>query len=309
MRIRSTLLVLATLLLTGAVAAWQPPVPPPSIESVVPSIGRPEGGQVVRITGRDLAHSPVRVFFEAGEEKIEVPLISVQPTAIEIVTPPVLLVKGTQRLVATLHVVLNAGTDWEVRITSERAFTFQKETLTPHVVVVTPNLVHASGGMRLTILGEGFQAPVMVTVEQHGQRREARVLMVDYSQIVVELPAGSGGAADLIVRNINGGGESRLVNAFEYIPGLQIASISPALGPATGGTRVRINGSGFLAPVAVTIGNVPAVVLSVTPTEIIAITRASACNADGPVQVIVLQTGETTTGPVFELRCPRRRAA
>jgi hypothetical protein len=290
-------------------------VPPlitaPSIDSVTPSIGRPEGGELVRISGRRFT-PPVRVLFDVGAaHPIEGFVVSVseQQNSMDVFTPAVLL-QDKQRLQATVRLIVNAGGTHEMKADAERAFTFQKSELSPSILTVSPNQAPVAGGQRMTIFGEGFQAPVAVYIEQQGERRECRVLQVDYSQILVEVPAARyTGPADVVVRNITSGPEARLANALRYVPGIEITSISPTEGPATGETVVRISGSGFIAPVMVTIGGVPASVLQVSGTRIVARTNAAGCNDDGPVTVTSIINGDTATGPVFEYRCARRRAA
>lgn len=65
---------------------------------------------------------------------------------------------------------------------------------------------------------------------------------------------------------------------------LRITSVSPAYGPAAGGTRITISGANFTSLATVTIGGSAAVVVSVTPTQIVAITPPS---ASGPAHVTV----------------------
>jgi hypothetical protein len=292
-------------------ASVPPLTTPPSIDSVTPSIGRPEGGELVRISGRRFT-PPVRVLFDVGAaHPIEgfVASVSEQQNSMDVFTPSVLL-QDKQRLQATVRVIVNAGGTHEMKVDAERAFTFQKSELTPSIFTVSPNHAPVTGGQRTTIFGEGFQMPVAVFVEQQGERRECRVLQVDYLQIIVEVPAARHtGPADVVVVNITSGLQTRLANALQYVPGMEVRSISPAHGPATGGTLVRISGSGFIAPVLVTIGGVPATVFQISGTQIVARTNAASCNDDGAVTVTSIVNGDTVTGPSFEYRCPRRRAA
>ena len=303
-------LLCVSVLFAASVGGIPPPLTAPSITSVVPSIGRPAGGEMLRITGTNFV-APVRVLFQYDGKSIEAMVVSIDATArhIDVITPAVLL-ENTQRMPVDVQVISRVGTNFEMKTTAEKAFTYQKYDLVPAIQTVTPNHASIAGGARVTIFGEGFQQPVAVYFEQDGERREARVLNADFAQIIAEAPAGlHTGFADVIVRNYDTGREARLASAFRYTMPIQVASISPSLGPATGGTLVRISGSGFIAPVWVTIGNIPVQVLSVTGTDIVVRTNAAGCNDDGPVTVFNLASGDTATGPVFEYRCPRRRAA
>ena len=72
------------------------------------------------------------------------------------------------------------------------------------------------------------------------------------------------------------GSSGTLAGAFTYDPssGPTISGISPASGPANGGTLVTISGSGFVAPMTVTIGGQPAtdVVVDGSGTSLTAVT-------------------------------------
>jgi hypothetical protein len=68
----------------------------------------------------------------------------------------------------------------------------------------------------------------------------------------------------------------------------RISSISPTSGPTAGGTSVAINGSGFQAGATATIGGKSAVIVSVAPSSINAVTPA---HTAGTVSVVVTNPG------------------
>lgn len=273
----------------------------PSITSVSPVIGRPGGGEVIRITGTNF-RTPVRVLFDTGTGlPVEAFVVSVTDTVIEVVTPAVNLGAG-QQLEADIIVITQAGTANEQRVESEAAFTYRNQQLTPIVATATPNSGPVTGGTRVSIFGEGFQAPVQVLFGA----AEARVLTVQFNEILVETPAardtsdtGSGtvvGPVDITVRNINSQTQAIFGAGFRYVAALDITSIRPTIGPATGGTDVTIDGIGFVAPVDVTIGGVRATVLRVSGTQILARTNplSSPCEiGGGAVQVTNVVNGDT----------------
>jgi hypothetical protein len=88
-----------------------------------------------------------------------------------------------------------------------------------------------------------------------------------------------------------------------------ITAAGPTEGPFTGGTRVRIDGSGFNDPVAVVIAGVAAQPISVNGTEIVAITSpvalASCADVTGPIVVTNVDNGDQATGPNFIYRVPK----
>jgi hypothetical protein len=296
-----------------------PTVPPPtstapSITSVTPTIGVPAGGEHVIITGKNFK-TPVRVLFDVGAaQPIEGFVVSVTDTTIDVLTPSVNLGTG-QQLISKIIVITQAGTVSEARASLDNAFTFRAEVLTPRVSTASPNSGPVTGGTRVTIFGDGFQAPVQVLFGS----AEARIVTVEFSQIIVESPAardtsdnGSGtvvGPVTITVRNISSQTATTLNSGFLYKAAMQITAAGPTEGPFTGGTRVSIDGIGFLAPVAVTIGGFVAQPISVSGTKVIAITSAialaSCADVTGPIIVTNIVNGDRATGPNFTFRVPK----
>ncbi|HEX8617901.1 MAG TPA: IPT/TIG domain-containing protein [Thermoanaerobaculia bacterium] len=274
-----------------------PPPPPntePTVTSVSPALGRPSGGETIRIIGTNF-RAPVRVFFNTGSgAPVEATVVSVTATQIEVITPGVNLVPG-QTLTADITVVTEAGTAAERTVVANDVFSYGSEQLTPAITTATPNSGPVTGGTTVTIFGSGFQAPVQVLFGA----AEARVITVDFNKIVVEAPTGRDtsdtgsepitGPVAITVRNINSATSSSLTDGFRYVSAVQITAFGPTEGPFTGGTRVEIDGIGFVAPVAVTIGGVAAQPIFVSGTKIVAITSGVALSscADQPGVVAV----------------------
>lgn len=294
----------------------RPVVPPqpgtaPTITSVTPAIGRPAGGQTIRITGTNFK-APLRVLFSIGAASpIEGFVVNATDTTIDVVTPAVNVGAG-QQIVSDIIVISEAGTTREQRATRATAFTFRNDTLTPRVSTATPNSGPVVGGTRVTIIGDGFQAPVQVLFGT----AEARVVTVSFSEIIVESPPardtapdGSGavtGQVDISVRNINSQTVVTLSNGFAYKNAVQITAVGPTEGPFTGGSRVTIDGTGFVAPVAVVIGGLAAQPVFVSGSRIIAITSGvaltSCADVPGTTAVTNIVNGDTATGPPFIFR-------
>lgn len=285
----------------------------PTISSVTPNIGRPAGGEVIRIVGTNL-RAPVRVLFDTGAPlPVEGFVVSVTDTVIEVITPSVNLGAG-QELAVDIIVLTQVGSTTEQRIELADGFTFRNLRLTPVLSTVTPNSGPVTGGTRVTIIGEGFQEPVQVLFDT----AEARVLNVTFRQIFVETPAardtppgGSGtvtGPVGVTVRNINSNTSASLGGAFNYKADMQITAAGPTEGLFTGGTRVSIDGIGFVAPVAVSVAGVGAQVISVAGTKVIILTPAVAIEGcgevEGPIIVTNIVNGDTATGPSFTFRVP-----
>jgi hypothetical protein len=291
-----------------------PPNTAPTITSVTPSIGRPAGGETIRITGTNF-RVPVRVLFDIGAAlPVEATVTNVTATTIDVITPGVNLTV-TQELAADIIVLTEAGTAAEQRVELVDAFTYRNERLTPQISTATPNSGPVTGGTIVTLFGDGFQPPVQVLFGA----AEARVISVDFSKIVVESPAGRDTSEDgsdtvtgfvpITVRNINSQTEDVLDSAFRYVNKVAITAVGPTEGIFTGGTRVEIDGTGFVGPVAVSIGGVAAQPIFVSGTKIIAITPAvdvAGCEGpEGPITVTNIVNGDTATSLVsFSFRVP-----
>ncbi|MEO6258728.1 MAG: IPT/TIG domain-containing protein [Thermoanaerobaculia bacterium] len=290
------------------------PPPPvstaPTITAVNPNFGLPTGGETITITGTNFI-APVRVIFDFGPGKPTKDglVVSVTPTQIVVVTPPIDLSSG-QTQAAAITVITQAGTASEQRVSRASAFTFQLAVLTPVIRAMSPTAGPIEGGTRVTIIGDAFQAPLQVFFGS----AQAQVINVQFNQIVAisptardTAPNGSGavtGPVDVRVLNVGSGKSVTLAAGFRYTPKMQITAITPGQGLATGGTRVTIDGVGFDDPATVTFGGAAAQVIKVTGTQIIAVTSAlqDICGSTagtGPTVVTNVNNGDQATGPIF----------
>jgi hypothetical protein len=286
----------------------EPPTPTtPSIISVTPIIAPPTGGTVVTIRGRNF-RPPVKVFFDFGNGVLREALVIAQTAdTIQLFTPQVDLGAG-QTTTASIIVFFEQGTPAETSVTFPTPFTFQRAILTPIMRGISPASGPIDGGTRVTIFGEGFEHPLQLFFGA----AEAQVINVTFSQIIAIAPPGRDTSPDgstpvtgpisLRVVNINSGTEGTLADGFRYTPKMVITAAGPTTGTALGGTRVRIDGTGFDQPVAVEIGGIAAQPVSVSGTQIIAVTSptASPCaGSSGPIRVINIDNGDFAEGPEF----------
>jgi hypothetical protein len=255
------------------------------------------------------------VLFDIGTgTPVEAFVVATTETTIDVLTPAVNLGAG-QQLAADVIVITQVGSAAEQRVESTGAFTFRNEQLTPLISTVTPNSGPVTGNTRVSIFGEGFQAPVQVLFGT----AEARVITVEFNEIVVETPAGRDTSPDgsetvvgpvtVTVRNVNSQTSASMTEGFHYKNAVVITAAGPTIGPASGGTRVTIEGTGFLAPVAVVIGGVAAQPISVSGTKIIAITsgvQVEGCaDVEGEIAVTNINNGDTAVGPDFTYDVPQ----
>lgn len=286
-----------------------PVVRTPTITSVSPSVGKPQGGDIITITGTNFI-APVRVLFDTGTgTPVEAVIVSSTETEIKVITPAVNLGAG-QQLKASIIVVTKLGSGAEERVVGTDAFTFRNVALTPVIYSLSPTSGPINGGTRVTIFGEGFQAPVQVFFGS----AEARVIETQYDRILVDAPearltvpdgsscgtTGCTGPTAVTVTNINSNTRGTSPQQFRYVAKMQIAAISPLVGSSVGGTDVTIDGFGFDAPLQVLVAGVEAQVIRVSGTQLLVRTGAapSPCaGATGPVTVRNIENLDTASSP------------
>lgn len=291
------------------------------VSSVNPSVGSPQGGQEVAILGGGF-DGPVRVTFNGAAAVVR----SVTPTRIVVVVPPAIAagvnVGVGQSVPVTVGVTINYNETGTLTDTLPAGFTYSLGgggTQQPAILSVTPNAGTNDGGTRVTIVGDGFQAPVQVlfgagTTPSSFDGIEATVLETTPTRLVVISPSttgfGSGNVnqlVDILVRNLNTGFATISTDAFRYGNRVLITAMGPGSGSYLGGTRVTLFGQGFDDPATVCLGNpcVAQQVISTSGTEIVFLTTGvpvSTCPTNGiisavGVSVTNIDTGDTGSAP------------
>jgi hypothetical protein len=253
------------------------------IASVSPTTGSPNGGEQVTIQGGGFAE-PVRVTFGG----IPAQVLSVTPSRIRVVTPPApsaVPVGGT--LPVAVSVTINLNELDQAIDTLPSAFIYARggSVEQPLVFSVTPASGPNEGGTRITINGEGFQAPVQVFFGDGASASdftgiEASVQSVTSNRIVVLAPSATGFGQDnrnstvnILVKNLQNGFSTVATSAYRYGVGIVISAIQPNEVPEvpTNDDLVIIFGQGFEQPLVVEVGpgQVQPQVISVTGTEIV----------------------------------------
>jgi hypothetical protein len=284
----------------------------PAITAISPSKGKPAGGDLVIISGRNF-NAPVRVLF--GDQPATI--VSQSENEIRVVSPAITLGLEEQARDVTITVFTRFGTADEQQATGG-PFRYELTILTPRIYHVSPSSGPNEGHTRVTIFGEGFQSPVKVFFGTGGtgggsltDQVEAAVQQVSFGQIIVLTPPASGLGAELAnnqvtVRVLNVASNTDAVQplAFRYGPLMRITAVGPTQGLATASTRVTIEGWGFDDPVAVSVGGIAAQVISVTGTKIIVQTGLplvqSCANVTGPVSVTNIEDGTSAVAEGVE---------
>jgi hypothetical protein len=168
---------------------------------------------------------------------------------------------------------------------------------------ISPSSGTTNGGTAVTLFGSGFVSGATVTF---GGTAATNVATTSSTSMTATTPAHAAGAVDIVVTNPDGQ-SARRVSGYTYATpvGPTLTSITPTLGPDSGGTRVAIVGTGFTSGATVTFGGTAAT--SVITSSSTSMTATTPAHAAGAVEVVVtnpdeqsgrLANGYTYTGPV-----------
>jgi hypothetical protein len=283
------------------------------LNGVSPNTGDPAGGSIVTITGGGFA-APVSVTFGGSSATVR----SVSQSAIQVVVPPAsqAVPVGTT-LPVSITVNNNLGGTSQANATLTNAFTYVTGgggIVQPQVFSVTPASGTNDGGSQISIIGQGFVAPVQVLFGTGTAGSfngvEATVQSVTATKIVVVSPPARGFGQDntnqlvsLLVKNITTGFSTVAPGAFKYGSKVIITAAGPTQVAYNQQVKVTISGQGFADPVAVSLGGIAATVLSVTGTEIQVLSslpNVTACsNISGPITVTNINNGDGASGLTF----------
>jgi len=137
--------------------------------------------------------------------------------------------------------------------TLENVFTYNP---LPQITRVIPDNGRLAGETKISIRGGGFLpgAKVLIgNVDESSFSVASKVQVVSDTLVTALTPSGEPGPKDVVVYNPDGQ-EVILPGGFTYNPMPTIRSISPNHGPTSGGTKLLIEGTGFLPGAKVIIG-------------------------------------------------------
>ena len=243
----------------------------PVVTGVSPATGTTAGGTSVTITGTGFTSATgVTIGGAAGTS-----FVVVNDTTITATTPA-----GT---VGTASVIVTAPSG------SNSPNTFYTYLSPPSVSGISPTSGTIAGGTSITITGSGFTGTTGVTI---GGTAATSVVVVDDNTITAVTPAGTLGAADVVVTNPLGSGTGVGIYTYSGVP--TVTAISPTVGSIAGGTSVTITGTNFTGTTAVTLGGVAAT--GITVVNDTTITATTGAHAAGVVDVAVTNPSGTGTG-------------
>lgn len=274
----------------------------PEVLAVEPSSGGPEGGEEVKIIGRNFTNNARAEF---GSRVVTTVISQTSTEMIVKVPSPATGVSFPN--VVDVKVTNNPGTSFAASGTLTGGYTYNANV--PTIIAVTPSSGPREGGNNVEITGSGFLTSPAPRVEFGG--RVAAVVSVSSTRITVTVPAPATGqtfplSVDVKVTNNFGAAyasSATLTGGYTYERGPipTITSVSPRSGGIGGGNRVVITGTNFCSPAQVKFGDAYATVLSVTPTRIEVVAPAAPSGSDPnsalPVDVCILCPQGAETGP------------
>ncbi len=233
----------------------------PLVTSVTPSSGRVAGGNSVVVHGEALSGASQVLFGSTPATGLTDDSFG----EVTVTAPP-----GTGTVDVT--VTTPGGTSSP---SSTDLYTYVP---LPTVTGVSPTTGSTGGFTTVRVTGTGFTGPL--TVDFGGQASHI-VTVLSSTALTAVAPAGSAGTVDVTVTTSAGTSAITPADQFTYVAPPTVTGVTPANGPAAGGTTVTIAGTGFVAGSTVRVGSLPATGVVVdSATRITATTPAGSGVAD-----------------------------
>lgn len=255
------------------------------IATITPNTGDPAGGQVVNITGGGFGTDlgKVRVEFIRGSVSRTGVVTGVSDNSLSVSTPLWVLANPDFAETVDVKVTSDLGGPKQACVTSAGGFTFTRLALEPQIFSTSPKVGPNDASTRVTIFGRGFQFPMQVflTGGNCGSIRiEAQVVSIREDQIVFQTPIARNGnvclanqLVDIEIVNPQTNKRATCVQCFKYYDCPTISGFEPTFGDYRGGTTVVISGSNFEENVHIAAANTEWRVVSVSSSQIVAVTN------------------------------------
>lgn len=143
-----------------------------------------------------------------------------------------------------------------------------------------------AGGNTITLTGTGLSTATAI----HFGAESAVPTVVSDSELTVVVPAGAAAGPVGVTVTTAGGTNNGL--SYTYVDAPTIGVLSPAAGPASGGTAVTITGTGLTTAQSVTFDGVPAPFSLTSDTSVTAVTPPGTA---GAVDVVISTNGGSAT--------------
>lgn len=237
---------------------WDPTVP--TVSALSPSGGSVSGGTSVTITGTGFQSGATVSFIEESGGV---------PSSSNVVLAATNVVVHSATSITATAPAATQGSTYDVVVTTPSgesaqvaAAVYTYQLVAPTISSLSPTSGVTAGGNSITVTGSGFMTPVTVKfVPESGGAPIAGgtaltgeyVNVTSSTSLTVVSPGTTSGTTYFVTVRTPGGvtaENAASVFTYEYIvPTVNL--ISPASGPASGGTTVTITGTGFITGAAV----------------------------------------------------------
>lgn len=232
---------------------------PPRIESVFPPNGHHTGGNVVNLIGSGLA-SAQTVTFGGSDAAI---VATWGDDTLTVLAPP-----GTPG-----PTDIQVTTPWASGLL-ERGYVWLEPSAPDGLALIAavPQSGPDVGGTLVTLTAYGATTAQAVRFGA----ATAEIVGVDAAShtLLVRAPASPWGLVDIVAEGPEG--SSTLAGAFRFTPSIAVTDVTPATGPAAGGTTVDVTGTGFTPEMELRVGP-----LACSGVQILGPTQARAVTAVG----------------------------
>lgn len=242
----------------------------PTISSIAPIAGGMTGGQLITITGTNLALTSSIRFGSAT-----VTPSSVSATSVEVTTPQA-------AAAGAVNVVLTTPGG---SVTRSSGFTY---AAAPTVSTLSVTVGGTSGGTSVTLTGTNLAFITSVSFDGAA----ASVVSKTATSAVVTTPAHVAGAVDLAVTTLNG--SVTKTSAFTYVGSPSASSLNISAGALAGGLVVTLSGTNLTGATSVAVGGTAAGSISSTSSTVRFTTPAKAA---GTYNVVVSSPFGSSTLP------------
>jgi RHS repeat-associated protein len=243
----------------------------PVITKVSPGAGPKAGGTKVTVTGTGFTDASAVMF---GSKQATTFTVA-SATSISATSPG-----GS----GTVNITVTTPGGTSSQITADH-FSYLPA---PAVTKINPSSGPKAGGTKVTVTGTGFTDASAV---KFGSKQATTFTVASATSISATSPGGSG-TVNITVTTPGGTSSQITADHFSYLPAPAVTKISPGSGPAAGGTKVTITGTGFTDASAVKFGSKKATTFKVASATSISATSPS---GSGTVDITVTTPGGTSS--------------
>jgi len=244
----------------------------PVITHIKSTSGPTAGGNTVTITGKH--------FMSGGKSMVKKVTFGTKgATKLHVRSATRIVVSAPAHAVGKVDVRVVSTSGGKSAIVAADKYTYK--AMEPTVTSLDPATGSTLGGNTVTITGTGFSGATLVAFGP----TDALFTVSSAGKIVATAPVGAAGIIEVTVTTAGGTSAPSSSNQYTYVAPPAVTAVSPATGPAAGGTAVTITGTGLTGATSVMFGAGAAT--NVTVVSATSITATAPAGTTGTVDVEV----------------------